>query len=297
MRNDFCAFILSHGRANNIKTLKALQKGHYTGRWYIVIDNEDDQEDEYRKRYPGHVLQFDKLAISKTFDTADTEENRRTIVYARNACFDLAKEVGCKYFLELDDDYNVFEYKVRIGGKLKGIPCTDLDRLFTAMIEYLESSGAVTIAFAQGGDFIGGKDGTAAKKALLRKAMNTFFCSVDRPFQFVGRINEDVNTYTRMGQTGKLVLTITDVSITQTTTQKNAGGMSGVYIDGGTYLKSFYSVLFSPSCVTINAMGDTHKRIHHNVHWRYCAAQILNERYKKGGTPCHEAHTPTASPT
>jgi hypothetical protein len=127
--------------------------------------------------------------------------------------------------------------------------------------------------------------------------MNTFFCSTERPFKFVGRINEDVNTYTRMGQIGKLVLTVTDVSITQTTTQKNAGGMSGVYIDGGTYLKSFYSVLFSPSCVTINAMGDTHKRIHHNVHWRYCAAQILNERYKKGGSPCPEAHTPTASPT
>lgn len=281
MRNDFCVFILSHGRANNVKTLKALQKGNYSGRWYIVIDNEDDQEEEYRKRYPGHVLQFDKLAVSKTFDTADTEENRRTIVYARNACFDLAKEVGCKYFLELDDDYIVFEHKVELEGKLRGIPCCDLDRLFEAMIEYLENSGAVTVAFAQGGDFIGGKNGANAKKELLRKAMNTFFCSVDRPFQFVGRINEDVNTYTRAGQTGQLMLTVTAVSIVQTTTQKNAGGMSGVYIDGGTYLKSFYTVLFSPSCVTINAMGDTHKRIHHNVHWRNCAACILNEKYRK----------------
>lgn len=30
MRNDFCVFILSHGRANNVKTLKALQKGAYS---------------------------------------------------------------------------------------------------------------------------------------------------------------------------------------------------------------------------------------------------------------------------
>ena len=283
MRNDFCVFILSHGRAANVKTIKALQKGNYTGRWYIVIDNEDDQEDEYRKRFPGHVLQFDKLAISKTFDTADIEDNRRTIVYARIACFNLAREVGCKYFLELDDDYNVFEHKVIMDNKLRGIPCTDLDRLFSCMIDFLDNSGAVTVAFAQGGDFIGGKNGKNANKELLRKAMNTFFCSTDRPFQFVGRINEDVNTYSRMGQIGKLMLTVTAISITQTTTQKNAGGMSGVYIDGGTYLKSFYSVLFSPSCVTINAMGDTHKRIHHNVHWRNCAACVINEKYKKGG--------------
>lgn len=44
-----------------------------------------------------------------------------------------------------------------------------------------------------------------------------------------------------------------------------------------------FIVLFSPSCVTINAMGESHRRIHHNVHWRNCAVQILNESYKKGG--------------
>lgn len=292
MRNDFCVFILSHGRANNVKTIKALQKGNYTGRWYIVIDNEDDQEEEYRKRYPGHVLQFDKLAISKTFDTADTEDNRRTIVYARNACFSLAEEVGCKYFLELDDDYMRFEHKDRMDDRLKTYAVNNLDRLFSAMIDFLVVSNAYTVALAQGGDFIGGKDGKNAQKEVLRKAMNTFFCCTDRPFSFVGRINEDVNAYTLAGQTGKLFMTVTPVSIVQTTTQKNAGGMSGVYIDGGTYLKSFYSVLFSPSCVTINAMGDTHKRIHHNVHWRNCAVCIVNEKYKKRGETHAQRNAP-----
>lgn len=36
--------------------------------------------------------------------------------------------------------------------------------------------------------------------------------------------------------------------------QKNKGGMSDVYIDKGTYLKSFYSVMFAPSCVKIGLM-------------------------------------------
>lgn len=44
--NDFAVFILSHGRAGNIKTLKALENGNYSGKWYIVIDNEDDQAEE-----------------------------------------------------------------------------------------------------------------------------------------------------------------------------------------------------------------------------------------------------------
>ena len=41
MRDDFAAFILSHGRANNIKTVKALKEGNYTGKWYFLLDDED----------------------------------------------------------------------------------------------------------------------------------------------------------------------------------------------------------------------------------------------------------------
>lgn len=280
--NDFAVFILSHGRAGNIKTLKALENGNYSGKWYIVIDNEDDQAEEYRKRFGNHVLQFDKLAIAQTFDTGDTEENRRTIVYARNACFMLARQVGVRYFLELDDDYTSFEYRWAEGKNLKVRKAKQLDRLFAGMIEFLKATGAVTVAFAQGGDYIGGASGMNARKPVSRKAMNTFFCDVENPFQFVGRINEDVNTYTKLGQEGKLMLTITAASIVQTQTQKAAGGMSGVYVDGGTYMKSFYSVMYSPSCVTISEMGDTHRRIHHHISWRNCTPCILNERYKKG---------------
>lgn len=49
MRDDFCVFILTHGRANNVITMDTLKKCGYTGKCYIVIDNEDDQEAEYKK--------------------------------------------------------------------------------------------------------------------------------------------------------------------------------------------------------------------------------------------------------
>lgn len=111
--------------------------------------------------------------------------------------------------------------------------------------------------------------------------MNTFFCDVEKPFKFIGRINEDVNTYTRLGSVGWLGLTITDGQINQKQTQANKGGMSNVYLDSGTYLKSFYSVIGMPSAVKISEMGDKNKRIHHNVEWERCVPMILNEMYKK----------------
>lgn len=279
--NDFAAFILTHGRANNVKTVQTLQKCGYTGKWYIVIDNEDEQESEYRRLYGDKVLQFDKLAISKTFDTMDLSEDRRSIVYARNACFDLAKAVGVRYFVELDDDYKSFEFRWIDGEKLKVKQVTDMDKICEYMVDFLKDTKALTVAMAQGGDFIGGKDGGSYKKGLLRKAMNSFFCDAENPFQFLGRINEDVTTYVRLGSLGQRIFTATDVSLTQNATQGTEGGMSELYIDNGTYLKSFYTVMANPSCVSVAMMGDKHMRLHHKVEWNNAVPKILNEKWRK----------------
>ena len=49
MRNDFAVFILTHGRADEMVTIKALKKGHYTGKIYLILDDEDEQVNRYRE--------------------------------------------------------------------------------------------------------------------------------------------------------------------------------------------------------------------------------------------------------
>lgn len=281
MRTDFAVFILSHGRADNVITWYTLDKCGYTGKRYVVIDNEDDQGAEYVRRYGDAVLVFDKREVEKTFDTFDNRDERRTVVFARNACFDLAKKVGAKYFLELDDDYTDFMVRYVGNGKLRGIRIPDFDRLCDEMISFLDVSGSLSVCLCQGGDFIGGVGNGRFQKGLLRKAMNSFFCSVERPFQFLGRINEDVNTYTLLGSRGGLFLSVTRAMLTQMQTQSNAGGMTGCYIDGGTYVKSFYTVLCMPSAVKVMIMGAHHRRMHHSVRWQNCVPEILSERWRK----------------
>lgn len=284
MNDNFAVFILSHGRPNNVITLNTLKKCGYTGEWYIVIDNEDKTADEYYKNFgEEHVIMFDKLQIAQTFDTADTFNDRKTIVYARNACFDIANKLGIKYFLELDDDYTGFMHRYIEGQQLRSKITTRLDDIFKMMIDFLNCTGALTVAFVQGGDLIGGLDNNNFHKKILRKAMNSFFCDVDKPFKFLGRVNEDVNTYTLLGQQGKLIMSISEFMLNQKQTQSNAGGMTSTYLDNGTYVKSFYSVMYSPSCVKVAAMGDKHMRMHHQVKWEHCTPKILSQKYKKGG--------------
>lgn len=90
MRDDFAVFILSHGRPDNIVTLDQLKRA-YTGKWYIVIDNEDKTANEYYARYGDRVIMFDKLAKAQEIDAGDNFNERRAIVYARHACFDTPK--------------------------------------------------------------------------------------------------------------------------------------------------------------------------------------------------------------
>lgn len=282
MLDDFAVFILSHGRADCVKTLEPLLKvGHYSGKWFILIDNEDDQENEYKEQYGDNVIVFDKVKEAETTDTGEAGNERRACVFARNYTFKLAKELGFRYFLMLDDDYTSFMFRFPDHGKLGYANCNDLDSLFESMIDFLNESGAITVCFAQGGDFIGGIDNQLFHKGLIRKAMNTFFCDTDKPFEFVGRMNSDVNTYVTLSQRGKLLFTITAANITQIPTQKLSGGVSEVYADMGTYTKSFFSVMYAPSCVSISQIGTKHIRIHHRISWENTAPKIINERWKK----------------
>lgn len=282
MRDDFAVFILTHGRPDNVVTYETLKKMNYKGKVYLIIDNEDKKADEYYKTFgENKVIMFDKLEISKKFDTIDNCEERRTVVYARNACFEIAEKLGIKYFLELDDDYDQFRFRIQKGTVLSSAKIKDINKLFELTIDFLEKSGALTVAFAQGGDYIGGIGSKVWTEQLARKAMNTFFCSTDRKFDFIGRINEDVNTYTTRGQQGDLLFTIANVMINQATTQGNAGGMTDVYLDSGTYVKSFFTIICSPSCTKISTMGNKFMRIHHKILWNKCCPKILNEKWKK----------------
>lgn len=280
-KDNFAAFILTHGRPDNVITYQTLKKSGYTGKIYFIIDNEDKRGDEYRSTFGAeNVIEFDKKAVAETFDTADTQNDRRSIVYARNASFQIAKDLGLDYFLQLDDDYTDFLYRYVQGTTICSTQIRSFDEIVKAMLTFLEDTGAATVAMSQGGDHMGGAGGPI-RKGVLRKAMNSFFLRTDKPITFVGRINEDVNTYVLQGSRGDLFLTVTGLQLNQVQTQKSEGGMTGIYLNSGTYVKSFYTVMFSPSSVTIKSMGRTDRRLHHSIKWENTVPKIISSKYQK----------------
>jgi len=272
--NNFAVFILTHGRPDNVKTMKLIKARGYTGRVVFVIDNEDKTVDQYAKNFGSENIEiFDKKWYADRVDEGNNFDNRKVIIHARNACFDIAEKLGIKYFVQFDDDYYSLGYRYLEGEK----KINNLDKVFEIMIKFYKSVNIKSIAFSQGGDHIGGFSGIKMK----RKCMNSFFCSTDRRFQFVGSINEDVNTYTSLGSRGEVFFTFTNINLSQGDTQSSKGGMSDQYALSGTYVKSFHSVMMQPSSVKIAMMNAKHVRLHHQIKWKNTTPMILDPKYRK----------------
>lgn len=280
--SNFTAFIITNGRPEKVMTYNTLRRSGYTGSIHLVVDNLDKDADKYKDKYGNQVVVFDKEKIAKTTDQGDNFNNLRTTTHARNACFEIALNLGIKYFVVLDDDYKGFEY--RFNDKYNYIykQLKNLDAVFNAILKFYISSGITSISLAQGGDFIGGSNCVYAQAITLkRKCMNSFFCSTERPFKFISRLNEDVNTYLTLGSVGKVFFTTNHVLLTQMQTQGTSGGMTEAYLNYGTYVKSFYSVMYMPSCAKVKMLNTVNRRLHHAISWKHTTPMILRETIKK----------------
>jgi hypothetical protein len=285
MNKKICVFILTHGRPKKQYTIKALKDAGFVGDVFLVIDDEDKTKDQYLDAYGKSVLIFNKLEESKKTEECDNFTNRGVILYARNKCFDFALSMGYDYFLQLDDDYTGFSHISKINGEPSKKPLKIFNKILNSLMSFIECNEKIkTICFLQDGDTpVGIKryDLWEHYPFIKRKAMNSFLCKTDRKFKFIGRLNEDVNTYTLLGGLGDLFFSTNLIMLHQKQTQKNTGGMTDIYIDGGTYVKSFYSVIVRPDCVTCGYKPSL-GRMHHKINWDKCVPKIISEEKKIG---------------
>lgn len=300
-RDEFCVLILSHGRPTNVVTVNTLKRFGYTGAWFIVLDSFDPTIEEYKEAFgEDRIVVFNKDAYM-TPDVTDAMDNfkfHKSIVYARQASPDIAEGLGYRYFAEFEDDYDSIRWRmneeIEYSSKMLSDAHRTLDGVFDIMLDYLiETPQLTSICMAQSGDYIGGGGSRMIQEQSRRKAMNSWIIDTQRPFDFSGTMNDDVNAYTTLATRGVLFLTTGFIALNQKTTQSNASGNTDMYKQFGTYAKAFYSVMGCPSGVKVSPLFNTSARksvgpktnnefrIHHQVEWKYVAPKILKPSVKK----------------
>ena len=285
---QYGVFILSHGRPNKQLTYTTLRREGYTGPIRIVCDDEDSTVEDYKKNFPGEVLVFNKAETIKKTETFYNQPYHKTVMYARHTLYDFSRQLGWTHFIMMDDDYYHIYFKwnhyyKEVGlTRFKGMEAQRLDELFDATFDLLADSRASTISFAQGGDTLGGSSGKAGTHWISRKAMNSHFVDVNRPLDFRGFVNEDVNLYAEFPG-NRFIFQTNRVSVDPAHTQQNGGGATDLYLAFGTYVKSFMTVICAPSCTKVMFMqfGKQQGRMHHCVKMGCASPAILSGRWKK----------------
>ena len=269
MRN--VVLIISHKRPQ-CSTVKALKNAGYLGEWFIVADDLD--QTSYEEIYPEHVIRFSKMRYLRETDTADNFGRLTTPVYARNACFEIAKERGYDCFGLFDDDLTAFTYRFVQGGKLKSKKINKFTEIFEEYCQYVLSAGFACGGFVNGGRIIGGIQNSLVKKRFLCSAAAAFVINTHmEQTEFTGTIWEDIIYSYLNNMRGKIVRAFMPVVI-QTAPPRTAkeGGCVELYASNSVYMCESYCKMTVPSLFEWN--GARHK-FSENI------PRILNEKWRK----------------
>ena len=232
MRNDFAVFICTHGRPTAQHTLAKLLSAGYTGKYYLVLDDQDPTIQQYIDTYgTEHLIVFDKNHYINSVDVGSNNPPFKCILYAKNAVEDMAKDMMLSAFVIADDDITSLRYRVCEDNSLKSyeISC-NMDSVLDAYIEVLLSGNmaATSFGFAQF-YFYGADSFNPQQYQRFRIPYNFVFRNTSISVDWKSAFGEDIVTAVHFGKLGQLWTALPDVEMSIKPLGKEVGGMHDTY--------------------------------------------------------------------
>lgn len=259
-------------------TYKMLRDQGYTGDIIVVIDDEDEQRSLYEEIYE-HVEVFCKEDYYQSSDGVITGK-QKAILYARNACYDIAERLGLLYFTEFDDDLNSIFLRYIEDGRCLSYKPTVLDSVFDMVLEGLDICDAVMgVSLMVQGDYIGGVASRAFRRAV-RCCSQSFFLRTDRRVDFLASMNEGTCSCLIYGMRGKLFFGIPGTMLEAEpigANTKMGNGMDEFYKKMDSFSRSFMATIVRPDCVSPEFATDAFRI---RVSWENALPYIISERWK-----------------
>lgn len=259
----YSVFVISHNRTE-CKTYNWLMNNGFNRDLFIVIDTEDKSIDEYRKLYGDRVLVFDKGDYD--CDLFDNNPSRTSATFARNACFDFAKERGSEYLIIFDDDISGANYRFMVNGKLKSQKVTNVTAILDEIVKWVSCANNFGCAsYNLATNFRGVFD------SLKKDPVSMFVVSSNDELRFRGRASEDINFAYHMGLNGKFTLSINNIllNIPAFGNESQAGGYRDQTYGG--YRRDW--IVRFRKFITPVSDGI--------IHWANMFPKLLSYRYKK----------------
>lgn len=276
---NFAVFILSHGRADRVETYSTLKDLGYTGKIYVVVDDEDTQLGLYQERFPDDLLIFDKQTYIDKTDTLETDRKRSSAVYARNFIEHKAKELCLDAFGMFDDDVLNLRYRWIEDGKIRSMKVYQgLDNILEYYTDYMIQSDFQTISFGNVMTFVGGISNLDQRLSKERLTFQIHIRNTKYPLEWKSVINNDSITELQSIKLGKIWLSIPWIVYDSPVMNTLSGGMKSVYDSLSSFKRAFYATIAEPSCCLPRFRKDKFSIGRNN---KSAYPMIISGRYKR----------------
>lgn len=278
---NYAVFILSHKRSDRVETYSTLRNSGYTGKIYIVIDDEDMQQEQYKERFNNDVLVFNKEMWINSTDTVTNDKKKSSPVYARNFIEHIAGELKYDAYIVMDDDIiNLrFRYIENYVAKSQALK-SNLDEVLDAYMNYLVSANIATLSFATVMVYAGG---VHDDKDMVRLASHRYTCQIHMrnlafPVDWISLANNDSISANNTAKIGYLWWALPFIVYDSPKMNTLPGGMKSVYDSVSEFKRAFMSTVVSPSVCRVGCSKD---RLAIKRDLKAAYPVIISGRYKK----------------
>lgn len=282
---NYAVFILSHKRADRVETFSTLRNSGYTGRIFIVLDDEDPQRLDYEIRFKDKentkVIVFHKRIYMRLTDTVTNDKQASSPVYARNFIEHYAERIGCLAYIVMDDDITNlrFRYVENYVSKSQALK-SSLDEVLEAYIKYLLTANIATLSFATVMVYAGGVHNEAD---MVRLANHRYTCQIHMrnlafPVDWISLANNDSISANNTAKIGYLWWSLPFIVYDSPKMNTLPGGMKEVYDGVSEFKRAFMSTVVSPSVCRV---GCSKNRLAIKRNLKAAYPVIISGRWKK----------------
>ncbi len=294
MRDDFAIIIPSYNRFDVLKkyTLNMLEKYNYDGKWYVVVDDNDPQLEEYKNGIPKeHLFIFNKKEHYNGYDTFYNKKDFNCKLYALDYIQnELVYELNLNFYCIIDDDISNFIIRLPYKNKLLAKKINDIQ--FNDGLEYhldfLNDTHYSNVSFCNEMGLFGGVTDNIFIDGYVNKMLSIYLMKVDKPYPFYSIFEEEVNTEYLNGLYGKYVISLPFLFYKGKkfvlSKNRNDGGNSELYntFTNTKFLELMTLLMCRPnSIIKIIYNNKNTYGFHYNKDYENIYPKIIDGRWKK----------------
>ena len=253
MRTDYAIYIITHGRADNQLTLNLLLDYGYTGKYYLVLDDMDNDIQAYIDKYGAeNIIIFSKEHYLSIADTGLSSQERvlNFPLYARMAIEDIAEQDGYQFFMVFDDDLTNIRIRYDENGVLKSHSTRGIiNEVFSECIDFIDHSNIACASFGFSNSYRSGVKALYEETARNRMCAETFLRNGKFKVEWKPLMIHDLLTSISCNMQGQVWMQLLNIQIDIKMSEGKVDGVSAdVYRSFDKFRRVCFPLMMYPSC-------------------------------------------------